>query len=245
MRLAPIALALLTLAAIPPAADKITKETFKSGDRTRSYYLYVPEALGDTPAPLLVLLHGSGRNGLSLADRWKDLAKKERVVLAGPDAVDSGGWNMGPDGPDFLHDLVEELKARRPIDPRRVYLFGHSAGAIHGLMMAILESEYFAAGAFHAGALPPDAQPFVGRAPRKIPMAVWVGTNDPFFPLPAVRATRDLLVAGGFPATLTEIKGHTHDYYGRAAELNRQAWTFLSGQRLDSEPVFQPYQLIR
>jgi len=226
------------------AADKITKETFGHGGTTRTYYLYVPESVTSaSPAPLLVLLHGSGRNGLTLAEPWKDLAKKQGIILAGPDAITSAGWNMGPDGPAFLSALVDVVSAQHPVDPRRVYLFGHSAGAVHALVLGLLESQYFAAAAVHAGALPPEVYPYIARAPRKIPLAIWVGTNDAFFPLKAVRATRDALVAEKLDVKLTEIGGHTHDYYGSASGINREAWDFLKPHALDADPVFTKYEV--
>ncbi|HET9479692.1 MAG TPA: hypothetical protein VFO72_10120 [Pyrinomonadaceae bacterium] len=112
------------------AKDDITKELTTSNGKKRVYYLYVPSTLKpDTQAPLLVTLHGSGRNGITLVEKWKDFAKKEGIILAGPDASQPAGWSAPQDGPDFLRDLVEELKTRYAINPRRVYLFGHSAGA--------------------------------------------------------------------------------------------------------------------
>jgi poly(3-hydroxybutyrate) depolymerase len=233
-------------AAAASAADKVTKETFGHGGTTRSYYLYVPESVTSaTPAPLVVLLHGSGRNGQTLVQPWKDFAKKQGIILAGPDAIVPAGWNMGPDGPAFIGALIDIVSAQHPVDPRRVYLFGHSAGAVHGLVMGLLESEYFAAVAVHAGALPPEAYPYIARAARKIPLAIWVGTDDAFFPVPAVRATRDALTAQKFDIKLTELAGHTHDYYGRARYINQQAWDFLKAHALDADPVFVKYQILK
>ena len=125
-------------------ADKITKEVFTSDGWTRPYYLYVPESARPGPSPLIVFLHGSGRNGLILVEKWKDLAKKEGIILAGPDSKNSQEWHTILDGPDVLHDLVETISKQQPVDPRRVYLFGHSAGAIYSIEMGLLESEYFA-----------------------------------------------------------------------------------------------------
>lgn len=148
--------------AIPAAAQKVRKETIESQGKKRTFYLLVPEtATSEHPAPLLLLLHGSGRNGLSLVDKWKDLAVKEGIVLAGPDAINSAGWNAPADGPDFLHDLISDLKSKYPIDSRRMYLFGHSGGATFALYMSLFESEYFAAAAIHAGALRHDDGPIV------------------------------------------------------------------------------------
>lgn len=237
----------LTLLAVPPAeaAGKIVKETLTTGGQQRSFYLFVPDAVVKQPAPLIVMLHGSGRDGRILLQHWQDLASKEGIILAGPDALKREQWGVATDGPELFHDLVEALKSKYPVDPRRVYLFGHSAGAIHSLHLGVLESEYFAAVAAHAGVFFEEFAPFASRAPRKIPMAIWVGTEDRLFPLPDVRGTHKALTGLGFPVELTEIDRHTHNYYRRASEINRQVWQFLQKHQLTGEPRYQPYEIDR
>jgi poly(3-hydroxybutyrate) depolymerase len=237
-----IILAGLLLLSIPASAQQVNKEITNLGGKARAYYLFVPEKLTkDHPAPLLLLLHGSGRNGASLADKWKDLAKKEGIILAAPDAINTQGWSSPVDGPDFLHDLLTELLTKYPIDARRMYLFGHSAGASFALYMALYESEYFAAAAIHAGALTSQDGSIVERAKRKIPIHIAVGTVDRFFPLAAVRDTRDMLNSNGFNAQLIEMPGHDHWYYDLAPKINATAWTFLKEQKLADEPRYQKY----
>lgn len=230
--------------AIPKA--KITEETIVSEGKKRTYYLFVPEGVSASrPAPLLVLLHGSGRNGLSLVEKWKDLAAKEGIILVGPDSRDSRGWSTPVDGPDFLRDLVESLKAKYPVNARRVYLFGHSAGAAHALYMSLFESQYFAAAAIHAGLLPEQGYRLIQLPKRKIPFAIWVGTADPLVSLAAVRTTRDKLVAGGFSVQLTEIPYHDHAYYDRASQINKEVWAFLTKYELEEDPQYVQYQFAR
>jgi poly(3-hydroxybutyrate) depolymerase len=243
------AISLLTLLAVSGACEqtyakgKSSKETISSGNAQRTYYLFVPEGGGPQQKhPLLLLFHGSGRNGQSLMDKWKDLGDKENIIIAAPDSIDSPQWTIGKDGPDFLRDLVDALKAKYPIDERRVYLFGHSAGAGFALYMSLFESEYFAAMAIHAGALPPEDYWVVARATRKIPMAIWVGDRDSFFPLKLVRGTRDVLVSKGFSVELTEMPNHNHWYYDLAPKINRSAWEFLRKHQLASDPQFKQYK---
>ena len=243
MRIAFLAVVALTFAA-PSPVGKVEKLTFGSGGRTRTYYLFVPEQASAGSSPLLVLLHGSGRNGKTLIDPWLPLAKREGIILAAPDSLNSQGWRIPEDGPDFIHDLVEMLRIPYDVDPHRMYLFGHSAGAGHALAHAALESEYFAAVAVHAGVLDPALYSILDSAPRKIPVAIWVGTNDSFFPVAAVRATRDAFNSR-FGLQLTEIKRHTHDYYGAYAEINKQVWAFLSQQTLAADPRYQQYQMVK
>ena len=237
-----IILAFLAVAQAASAKSEIIKDALLFEGKKRTYYLFVPAGVSDkTPAPLVVTLHGSGRNGLSLVEKWKDLAAKEGFILVGPDAQDAQGWHVPLDGPDFLHELVEALKTKYPINPRRVYLFGHSAGAGMGLYMSLYESEYFAATAIHAGALRPETYPLIAYAKRKIPLLIMVGTNDQLVPLADVRATRDELAKNGLPVQLKEIPNHDHWYYDRAAEFNRIAWDFLKQYQLDAEPQYTQY----
>jgi len=238
-------LTLLTLMAIASPAlakDDITKELITSQGKTRAYYLYVPSTLKPgSQAPLIVTLHGSNRTGVTLVEKWKDLAKKEGIILAGPDATDLRGWGSPQDGPDFLHDLVEELRGKFPVDPKRVYLFGHSAGAIFALEMSLMESQYFAATAIHAGALQKDGLELIPMAKRKIPISIQVGDSDQYFPLKAVRETKEALKVAGFTVELTEIPNHDHWYYDQASKFNQTAWEFLKKVALDSEPKYQKY----
>jgi len=107
--------------------------------------------------------------------------------------------------------------------------------------MGLLESEYFAAVAIHAGALAPDEYNLIGYATRKIPISVFIGTRDPIFPLPLVRGTVAALNAKGFSTKLNEINGHDHNYYVRANEINRAAWEFLKENKLEKAPRFTEY----
>jgi poly(3-hydroxybutyrate) depolymerase len=240
-------LVLLALMLLPlqtaSASEKIIKDSITSQNKKRSLYLFVPESVkSGNPAPLIVLLHGSGRNGLSLVDKWKDLASKEGVILVGPDSLDPSVWNSPVDGPDFLHDLVENIKSRYTVDPRRVYLFGHSGGAVFALYMSLLESQYFAATAVHAGALNKHGDPVIAVAKRKTPISIFVGTKDRFFALDDVRSTRDELNKQGFAAELTEIPGHDHNYYDLASKINQNAWDFLKKHRLTEDPQYEQYR---
>jgi poly(3-hydroxybutyrate) depolymerase len=223
--------------------QKVVKDKIRSEDKDRSYYLFVPDGVDKSkPAPMLVLLHGSGRNGMSLMDKWTGIAKKEGIILVAPDSSNSASWNVPVDAPDPLHDLIESLKEKYPVDSRRVYLFGHSAGAVVTYYLALMESEYFAAAALHAGSMRPDDGQFIDRAKRKIPIGVWIGTNDSFFPLDTVRATRDMLKSRGMNVTVTEMKGRTHNYYERTDDINQPVWEFLNGHRLEADPKFEQYK---
>jgi poly(3-hydroxybutyrate) depolymerase len=227
--------------AIAAASAKVTKEVVTIDRDKRPYYLFVPDSLDARPVPLLIVLHGSGRDGKSLVDPWRDLASREGFIVAGPDAADRRAWIAPDDGPAFLYFLAEAVKAKHAIDSRRMYLFGHSAGAGFGLTMALMESEYFAAAAVHAGALQREGRDQLLNARRKIPMAIFIGTRDPLVPLEAARESRDVLTARGFSLHLVQMADHDHNYYQRAPAINQQAWDFLKSAMLAEDPRYQIY----
>lgn len=232
-------LALLSVTA--SAAAKPEKQTINSMGAERTYYTFVPEKL-TAPAPLLLLLHGSGRDGMSQIDEWKGLAEKEGIVLVAPDSANSREWSMNTDGPEFLHEVVEAVRAKHSIDNSRLYIFGHSAGAVFALYMGVMESRYFAAAAVHAGAIAEDFYPTLDLAKRKIPITIWVGTEDPYFKPTLVKAAQAELNKHGFDAKVVEIKGHDHNYYAVSKELNPKIWDFLRSNKLDGEAYWQVYQ---
>jgi poly(3-hydroxybutyrate) depolymerase len=223
------------------AAAKPEKQIITSMGAERTYYTFVPEKLAAS-SPLLLLLHGSGRDGMSQIDEWKALAEKEGIILVAPDSANSREWSMNTDGPEFLHDVVEAVRAKHSIDGTRLYIFGHSAGAVFALYMSVMESRYFAAVGVHAGAMGADFYPYLDLAKRKIPISIWVGTEDPYFKLPMVKATQEELSKHGFDTKVTEMKGHDHNYYAVSKDLNPRIWDFLRANKLDGEASWQIYQ---
>jgi poly(3-hydroxybutyrate) depolymerase len=226
MKLTLVTAALLIVATANAAPPPLAHETVSSGGGARTYWLYVPPQAATAPAPLLVLLHGSGHDGKILLEHWRALAEKEGIVLAGPDASVKDLWQFPLDGPNFLRDVVEAVKTKAQVDPKRIYLFGHSAGAMFASQMSMIESEYFAATVANAGGFPPNNVDITTYATRKIPMLLIVGQRD-HPTVPIARSTRDTLQQRGFPVEFNEIMRGTHDYYGRSREINEMAWRFL------------------
>lgn len=237
--------ALLVLALPLPfvaRAASIEQRTVVSRDKKRTYALYVPDSVKkDVKAPLLVVIHGSTSNGQTMVDRWKDIADKFGVIVAGPDATDNSRWASPQDGPLFLKDVVDDVSKQFAIDGRRVYIFGHSAGANFALQMAVLESEFFAAGAIHAGAVSSDYFSIFDYATRKIPLAIYIGTKDQFYPIDVVRATSEALKKRGFPLVYREIPDHDHNYKLVAPQINVEIWEYFAANPLPGEPRYTTY----
>ena len=121
-----------------------------------------------TPAPLLIYLHGFGASGEEL-EAWLPLgaaAVSRGMVVAMPDGSgDAAGnrfWNAtdaccdqfaaGTDDSAYLAGVIDEIQARLDIDPRRIYVAGHSNGAFMSYRMACDHADRVAAIVSIAGA---------------------------------------------------------------------------------------------
>lgn len=147
------------LAARPPAtppSDPVNPGLRRLGDLG---VVYVPPGLPlDTPAPLILALHGAGQGGAAMAGMLTGLADALGIVILAPD---SGGrtWDwLNPtrqqsgsrvkpgSGPDVgrIDRALERTFALLPVDVKRVALLGFSDGATFGLDLGIRNPELFA-----------------------------------------------------------------------------------------------------
>jgi pimeloyl-ACP methyl ester carboxylesterase len=77
-------------------------------------------------------------------------------------------------------------------------------------------------------------------AKRKMPIAIWVGDRDPFFPIDTVMETKRLFDANGYNVQLSVIPAHDHNYYAISDEINWKAWNFLQKTEM---PIAAPESL--
>jgi len=229
---------------VPAASASISRLSFAYQGTQRTYYLDLPDsAKAQAAPPLAVLLHGSGGNGGFMISRWQEVAAREGIVLLAPDSLHTDkGWDLHDDGPDYIHGLVDAAAAFHPVDRRRLYVFGQSGGAVYALTLGMLESEYFAAIGFHAGGwrAPKEYRP-MALAQRKIPIAMWVGDQDEYFPMRALHDTEHVLTQAGFPAELHILDGRRHSYLDVPADFHDRVWAFFKAHRLESTPRYADY----
>ncbi|MCU1310786.1 MAG: poly(3-hydroxybutyrate) depolymerase [Candidatus Angelobacter sp.] len=230
--------ALLLAFTVPAfASEKVRREEFDFEGKTRTYFFMAPEE--KDPLPLVILLHGSGRNGEIMTSEWKGIATKEHFMIVAPNAI-KADWAMATEGPNFFNALVQQVTTMHEVDMGRIYLFGHSGGANYALIMALLESEYFAAAAIHAGAMHKEDAHVFGLAKRKIPIGIWVGDSDAYYPLDLIEDTRRMFEEKGFKIRVDVIPHHTHDYYSDSYRVNQNVWEFLKQSAL-KEQHFQEF----
>ena len=127
----------------------------------------------DVPAPLLIDLHGYSGTSLSQVQYTKMniAAQKRGVIYVAPDGLpDSEGnqfWNAfkaccnfssNPvNDVEFIQSLIDEISSKASVDPKRIYLFGHSNGHFMTYKFACSNPETVAAIAGLAGAMDIDS----------------------------------------------------------------------------------------
>ncbi len=158
-------------------------QTTVGGDRPVE--VYVPTGYSaDKPAPLVILLHGYGVTGAiqELYFQLQPMAEKYGFLYAHPDGtVDSKGdqfWNAtdaccdldhtGVDDSAYLDSLIQEIKGRWSIDPKRVFFVGHSNGGFMTYRMACDHAEEIAAIVSLAGAMWEDITKCAAKEPVSV-----------------------------------------------------------------------------
>jgi poly(3-hydroxybutyrate) depolymerase len=211
------------------SARDTTWRTAHCAEANSRYVLFAPEG---NAMPAVVLLHGAGGTPEPMVELWRDLAKKERIVLIAPELPRDVKFE--PIAPQIFRCDVEDAEKAVSLDPRRIYVFGHSMGGYLAYDAAMFQSEFFAAVAAHAMGIADDYRWIVQRAKRKTPIAIYIGIEDPLVSLAGVRKTRDLLRQNGFPLRYVEVKNHDHNYAAVAGKVNIDAWAFFQQHSLRS-----------
>jgi dienelactone hydrolase len=211
----------------PPEARSETRHV-RCLDRTYDYQLFTPDANAALPA--ILLMHGAGGRSDDVYTPWLPLARREHVVLIAPEIPRELSFESI--APQVSRCVVEDAKQAATLDPRRIYVFGWSMGGYLTFDIAMFASTYFAGAAVYAAAIADDYFYILGHAERKMPIAIYIGDEDPFVPRTRVRQTRDSLVNRGFPVHYVELKDQNHQFAPVADQLSADAWKYLSAFRL-------------
>ncbi len=173
------------------------------------------------PRPAIVLLHGSGRPGLAMIDMWKETAARNQLVLIAPNSSNPQYWDHGPDGTDFMTNLLEQAQDHFAIDPTQIYLMGHSAGGLFAQQLALRNTGQWRAITTHGAAIDTaNVHPTNSDAP----LFIYNGDKDHLFPTAASTATAQALAEAGQDTTQIQIPDHTHWYYKIGPQIAPDMW---------------------
>lgn len=154
----------------------------------RYYLLHVPPNLDRTKTyPLVLALHqfSDTPEGTEKLTGFSTLADREGFLVAYPKGEFPRTWNpgmrSGPDDVAFLEALVDALAKAYPVDMKRVYACGLSAGGMMSQWLAC-KSDRFAAVAAIAGSLTQAAVDSVTNDKRTASVLLMHGSADPVVP---------------------------------------------------------------
>jgi polyhydroxybutyrate depolymerase len=151
----------------------------------RPVQLHVPKSYDcDKGAPLVIMLHGYTASG-TLEEYYLQItaeADKRGFLYAHPDGTKNSQsnqfWNATDaccnfegskvDDSAYLSKLIKDVQAAYNVDPKRIYLIGHSNGAFMSYRMACEHGDQIAAFASLAGAMYTD----VTKCPAADPVSV-------------------------------------------------------------------------
>lgn len=192
-----------------PAGRYSVKDTVNGAER--AYLLEIPESYVANPAEptaLIIVLHGTGGTGATIADYagFDQIGERERLIVAYPDGL-GANWSDGRPGGEgtediaFINRLIDALSTAVNIGEGQVFVVGHSAGGAMAQRLACALPGQIAAVGVVAASMPVNLQAECdGSAP--LPILLVHGTDDANFPWLGIRdtflgalATRDYWVA--------------------------------------------------
>jgi polyhydroxybutyrate depolymerase len=161
---------------VPPTSNPVATDppvtepaaTPPTLDPARPYNVFVPSTYAKgTPVPLVILLHGFGASG-DIQEGYlqvQPLAEREGFLYAHLDGTKGIGdrqfWNATDaccgfrsivDDVGYITAVIDDISAKYDVDPKRIYLMGHSNGGFMSYRMACELSDRIAAIASMAGA---------------------------------------------------------------------------------------------
>lgn len=144
----------------------------------------VPASIpADVHPPLVIALHGAGGDESMFPDGYgagllAELAERRGFVVVAPSTTTFAAT------PVVFDAIVEAMRESVGIDPNRVFVIGHSMGAMATSKIAELRAEAIAGIAMCAG----GGEPKPRGEKRPPPMALVAGALDPLFPIERLRA---------------------------------------------------------
>jgi phospholipase/carboxylesterase len=196
----------------------------KLGEADRDGILFVPKSYRpDVPSPFMVMLHGAAGTGRSAGVNTFPLAEEFGVIVLAPDSRDEATWDMllhgyGPDV-EFIGEALKYVRGRCNIDPKKMWLAGHSDGASYSLSLGLGTGDTFGyVAAFSPGVMKPAE---VHGKPR---FFVSHGISDPTMPIDITsRRFVPRLKNLGYDVTYREYEGR----HGLPTAVFREAFEWF------------------
>ncbi|GBF50100.1 alpha/beta hydrolase family protein [Leptospira ryugenii] len=162
--------------------------------QTRTYLMHTPKEGYKMPLPLVVALHGRLGTGsiLRKQSRLDELADEKKFIAVFPDGLQRSWADGRGNSPSdrnqvndvlFIETLVKELVAEGIVDPKSVFLMGHSNGGFMAQRLALERPKLFRA----VVSVSSQLSAFLVERKKQIAfhaisIGIMAGTEDPIVP---------------------------------------------------------------
>lgn len=170
-----------------------------------------PTAATQSPVPVVLLFHGAGRDAGSMLDIMSKAPSSRDFLLVAAQSSNEG-WGGALNEQTITH-MLDDLPKTINIDRRRVFAFGHSAGAHYVGLMAVTSDGALSAAAAHGGMLDLNKVNNLSAPNFPEPMRVYIGAQERVFPFAHAKPLTARFVERGHDIEMVVLNNHNHWFY--------------------------------
>jgi predicted peptidase len=193
------------------------------------YLLFTPKAKEGTKLPMIVFLHGAGERGDKIervaSHGPPKIVKKKKdfpFIVLSPQCAKGKWWKA-----EILVKLIDEIIAKHPVDPDRVYLTGLSMGGYGSWELSTKYPDRFAAVAPICGGGKPETVASI----KHLPIWVFHGAKDNVVPLKRSQEMVDALKRIGGNVRFTIYPDANHNSWTKSYDNPELYEWFLEHRR--------------
>ncbi|MBQ7011563.1 MAG: prolyl oligopeptidase family serine peptidase [Clostridia bacterium] len=202
-----------------------------------NYRVYLPYNYdAQKEYPMVIYMHGASGESIPISQigihsplSQSIVQLRREVICVIPQCLPNKFWPVQPYTTDIAFRLFEHLQEHLSVDKTRIYITGHSYGAMGTLLLLQEHPEYFAAAMITAGAASSYSH---YNNIAKTPIRMFCGSEDGYGFYRQMQPLYDKLKSLGADVEYTVWQGKGHDVFNYSAN-NSKVVSWMLSKRLD------------